>query len=509
MQFLSDVYLRCPDCDGKRYRPEILEVRIERLRPVPGSARPAAPVLLGAAPAGRRGRWPQASAIRTLVRPHAGGAGTRVSLNVADVLNLTVSEAAVLFANDREVIRALQPIVDVGLEYVKLGQPVPTLSGGEAQRLKLAGFLAEAARSGSSSRQPVARRGTLFMFDEPTTGLHFDDIAKLMRALRKLLDAGHSLLVIEHNLDVIRASDWLIDLGPEGGEAGGLVVAVGTPDQLRQHPDSHTGRRCASTTARRRRAPACACRTARVCPTPEAGSAPAPDAIQIVNAKEHNLRALSVDIPRGRFSVVTGVSGSGKSTLAFDILFNEGQRRYLESLNAYARSIVQPAGRPEVDAVYGIPPTVAIEQRLSRGGRKSTVGTATEVWHFLRLLYRQAGGAALRARRRGGRPADARQHRGAAAAPVPRPAHRPAGATGGEPQGRLHRAGRLGPPAGLHPPACGWQFLPTTGFPRIDRFKEHTIELPVLSLDVSPGHEAALREAWRRRWSTARASCMC
>jgi excinuclease ABC subunit A len=98
-----------------------------------------------------------------------------------------------------------------------------------------------------------------------------------------------------------------------------------------------------------------------------------------------------VDIPRGKFNVVTGVSGSGKSTLAFDILFNEGQRRYLESLNAYARSIVQPAGRPEVDAVYGIPPTVAIEQRLSRGGRKSTVGTTTEVWHFLRLLYVKLG----------------------------------------------------------------------------------------------------------------------
>src|SRR5690606_36594819 len=176
MQFLSDVYLRCPDCDGKRYRPEILEVRIER---------------------GRR------------------------LFSVADVLELTVNEAAQLFAHDREVIRALQPIVDVGLEYVKLGQPVPTLSGGEAQRLTLAGFLAEAAKSASSSRQPLSRKGTLFLFDEPTTGLHFDDIAKLMRSLRKLLDAGHSLVVIEHNLDVIRAADWLIDLGPEGGAGGG------------------------------------------------------------------------------------------------------------------------------------------------------------------------------------------------------------------------------------------------------------------------------------------------
>ncbi|HWT20243.1 MAG TPA: excinuclease ABC subunit UvrA, partial [Variovorax sp.] len=186
MQFLSDVYLRCPDCDGKRYRPEILEVKVER-----------------------KGR----------------------SYNVADVLDLTVAEAAAVFEADRDVLRVLQPISDVGLDYVKLGQPVPTLSGGEAQRLKLAGFLAEAANNATASKQSVARRGTLFLFDEPTTGLHFDDIARLMRALRKLLDAGHSLIVIEHNLDVIRASDWCIDLGPEGGEGGGQVVAEGTPEQ--------------------------------------------------------------------------------------------------------------------------------------------------------------------------------------------------------------------------------------------------------------------------------------
>ncbi|MDO8440501.1 MAG: excinuclease ABC subunit UvrA, partial [Polaromonas sp.] len=201
MQFLSDVYLRCPDCDGKRYRPEILEVTIER---------------------------------KAIGEVHAR------LMNVADVLDLTVSEASQLFAQDREVIRALQPIVDVGLEYVKLGQPVPTLSGGEAQRLKLAGFLAGASKTTSNSRQPLAlkniNRGTLFLFDEPTTGLHFDDIAKLMRALRKLLDVGHSLIIIEHNLDVIRSADWLIDLGPDGGVAGGLLVALGTPEEVRQHP---------------------------------------------------------------------------------------------------------------------------------------------------------------------------------------------------------------------------------------------------------------------------------
>ncbi|WP_422845351.1 excinuclease ABC subunit UvrA [Acidovorax sp. M2(2025)] len=455
MQFLSDVYLRCPDCDGKRYRPEILEITIER-----------------------------------------GGR----ALNVADVLALTVAEAAAVFANDRDVIRALQPIVDVGLEYVALGQPVPTLSGGEAQRLKLAGFLAEAAKSATKSRQAVARKGTLFLFDEPTTGLHFDDIAKLMRALRKLIDAGHSLIVIEHNLDVIRASDWLIDLGPEGGDGGGLVVAEGTPEDVRQHATSHTGQAlrdyelALGAGGHSVHEKAALLRKEELL-AQEGRALEAKNAIEIVNAKEHNLKNLSVDIPRGKFNVVTGVSGSGKSTLAFDILFNEGQRRYLESLNAYARSIVQPAGRPEVDAVYGIPPTVAIEQRLSRGGRKSTVGTTTEVWHFLRLLYVKLG----------------TQHcvkDGAAVQPQTPESIAAQLLT----QFRGQHIGLLAPLVmnrkGVYTELADWarprgythlrvdgNFLPTTGFPRIDRFKEHTVELPVASLDVSPENEAQLRTA--------------
>ena len=477
MQFLSDVYLRCPDCDGKRYRPEILEIQIER---------------------------------------QAIGGEPRL-LNVSDILELTVSEAAALFAQDREVIRALQPIVDVGLEYVRLGQPVPTLSGGEAQRLKLAGFLAEAAKTASNSRQSLARKGTLFLFDEPTTGLHFDDIAKLMRALRKLLEAGHSLIVIEHNLDVIRASDWLIDLGPEGGEGGGLVVAEGTPEDVRLHPTSHTGAALRDYAEAMDGVVAVAEKSVNY-PVSEAGGASGDDvwraatseepgappasrpmqelnAIQIVNAKEHNLKNLSVNIPRGQFNVITGVSGSGKSTLAFDILFNEGQRRYLESLNAYARSIVQPAGRPEVDAVYGIPPTVAIEQRLSRGGRKSTVGTTTEVWHFLRLLYVKLG----------------IQHCVHDDTPV-QPQTPDSIAAQLMTQFKGQHIGLLAPLVvnrkGVYTELADWarprgythlrvdgEFLPTQGFPRIDRFKEHTIELPVMSLDVLPAQETALRKA--------------
>ena len=451
MQFLSDVYLRCPDCDGRRYRAEILEVKLER--------------------------------------------GAR-ALSIADVLELTVAEAMQAFGGDRELVARLAPLADVGLDYLRLGQPVPTLSGGEAQRLKLAGFLAEAQ---AGPRQPAARRGTLFLFDEPTTGLHFDDIAKLMRAFGRLLDAGHSLVVIEHNLDVIRAADWIVDLGPEGGDAGGEVVAVGPPAAIEADPRSHTGRALAdyavtlglagaALRAEEGRPPAL------VRPAPRGAPAHA-DAIAIVNAKEHNLKSLSVEIPRGRFNVVTGVSGSGKSTLAFDILFNEGQRRYLESLNAYARSIVQPAGRPEVDAVYGIPPTVAIEQRLSRGGRKSTVATATEVWHFLRLLWVKLGlqhcvhdGAPVRAQSIESIAAQIlREHRG-------------------------RHVGLLAPLVvarkGVYTDLAKWakarghthlrvdgEFVRVDPFVRLDRFKEHTIELPTGDFVVTPQAEAALRDS--------------
>ena len=472
MQFLSDVYLRCPDCNGQRYRPEILEVRIER-----------------------------------------GGQ----SLNVADVLALTVAEAVQLFKGDRDVLRTLQPIVDVGLDYVALGQPVPTLSGGEAQRLKLAGFLAEATKSTTASRQKAARRGTLFLFDEPTTGLHFDDIAKLMRALRKLLDAGHSLIVIEHNLDVIRASDWLIDLGPEGGDAGGQVIAQGTPVQVRAQGNSPTAQALReyqmvfeekigedatilggkSTQQATHAQAALAVGEARAAygVARATGAALAPQAIQVRNAREHNLKHLDVDVPRGQFNVITGVSGSGKSTLAFDIIFNEGQRRYLESLNAYARSIVQPAGRPEVDAVYGIPPTVAIEQRLSRGGRKSTVGTTTEVWHYLRLLYVKLGvqhcvrdGAAVQP-----------QTPDRIAAQILRDfAGQTIGLLAPLVSGRKGVYTELADwarPRGYTHLRVDGEYLPTTDFPRIDRFKEHNIELPVRSLTVNKANEGELREA--------------
>ncbi|MGH6784679.1 MAG: hypothetical protein ACREBP_08670, partial [Sphingomicrobium sp.] len=347
-------------------------------------------------------------------------------------------------------------------------------SGGEAQRLKLAGHLADADDEGNK----------LFLFDEPTTGLHFDDVAKLLRAFRQLLSAGHSLVVIEHNLDVIRSADWILDLGPEGGEAGGELVCEGTPADVARIEKSFTGKALREYEEAFKQPPR----------AKEPVDRYLGNAIRIHKAREHNLKNIDVEIPRGRFTVVTGVSGSGKSTLAFDILFAEGQRRYLESLNAYARQFVQPATKPDVDAIFGIPPTVAIEQRTSRGGRKSTVGTLTEVHHFLRLLFVKLGTQ-----------------------------YCPDCDVAIEPQSeeviaaRLLRSYRnqkislLAPLVinrkGVYTDLAKWalskgywhlrvdgKLLSTRPVPRIDRFKEHTIELPVGEAVISAKAEIQLRQ---------------
>lgn len=442
MQFLSDVYIRCPDCDGSRFRPEVREVTVSHL-------------------------------------------GRQASID--QVLDMTVNEALDFFKGLHDVQRGLAPLADVGLEYVKLGQPVPTLSGGEAQRLKLAGHLAEAARSGISIAQ-VAKKASLFLFDEPTTGLHFEDVARLMRALRKLLAAGHTLLVIEHNLDVIRAADWIIDLGPEGGEDGGELIACGTPEDIMAHPDSHTGQALREYQMQpgQLAEPAATYALAPATPTP---------AIEIHHAREHNLKNLSVAIPRDTFTVITGVSGSGKSTLAFDILFNEGQRRYLESLNAYARSIVQPAGKPDVDSITGIPPTVAIAQRTSRGGVKSTVATMTEIHHFLRLLFVKLG---TQYSPDSGLPVEAQtpeqilarimqqfkgQHIGLLAPLVTaRKGYYTDLAKWAERRGHTHLR-------------VDGRFVAVQPWPRLDRYREHTIELPIADVVITPDNEAFLRQA--------------
>jgi excinuclease ABC subunit A len=297
--------------------------------------------------------------------------------SIADILEMTVDQALGLFENRLEVLRALEPLHRMGLGYLTLGQPLSTLSGGEAQRLKLARFLAR------------CEERTLFLLDEPTTGMHLDDVRILVQVLMDLVEEGHSVVVIEHHLDVIKCADHVIDLGPEGGDAGGRLVVQGTPEEIATHPESHTGRylRAHLEAAAGPRFPLAGSESPLAEALPYTGN----NDIRIIGAREHNLKDLHVHLPRGKLIAVSGVSGSGKSTLAFDILFAEGQRRYLESLPAYVRQYLKVLDRPEVDLVAGVPPTVAIEQRSARGGRRSTVATLSEIYHFLRLLYARLG----------------------------------------------------------------------------------------------------------------------
>ncbi|MBL9128502.1 MAG: hypothetical protein JNL97_12685, partial [Verrucomicrobiales bacterium] len=229
MQFLSDVYIRCATCDGRRYRPHILEITLAP--PAPSSNLPTPP-----------GTDSSGTAPASLSAP-------RSALSIADVLDLTIDDALAFFAAFHgtpaaRAVEALRVLQDVGLGYLRLGQPINTLSGGESQRLKLAGHLAGDRSPRASSRdasESAPEKPTLFVFDEPTTGLHFEDVRILLRVFQRLVDAGHSVLIVEHNLDVLKSADWLIDLGPEAGTDGGRVVVAGTPEVVAACTESHTG----------------------------------------------------------------------------------------------------------------------------------------------------------------------------------------------------------------------------------------------------------------------------
>ena len=300
MQFLSDLYVRCAECEGKRFQPHVLKIQLH-------------------------------------------------GKSIHDVLELTVTEAAAWFARigEREKLSdPLEILEEVGLGYLRLGQPLNTLSGGESQRLKLVSHLAETGGTrfcaSPDERKLVPPCGNLFIFDEPTTGLHFDDVAILLQLFQRLIDAGHSLVVIEHNLEVIKCADWIIDLGPEAGDEGGEVVAVGTPERVAKVERSHTGRflrdviPSAVEGSRREsfkvtpQAPSTPLRYAqddggdislRAAEEPfnrmptgvdKMSALPARNAngaIQVHGAREHNLKNIDVAIPRDQMVVITGLSG--------------------------------------------------------------------------------------------------------------------------------------------------------------------------------------------------------
>ena len=335
MQFLADVFVPCAECEGQRFNPEVLKIQ-----------------------------WHGKS--------------------VAEILEMEIDEALIFFKDQTKIRRPLETLAEVGLGYLPLGQPLNTLSGGESQRLKLVKYLTQIKDTSKHK---------LLLLDEPTTGLHRDDVKRLINLLQKLVDQQHTLVVVEHNLDVLKSADWLIEMGPEAGRRGGTIVACGTPEKVAEKEVISApfllealGQKCNSSIIQNK-----VISDAKSPFRKKSAPARKPRQLCITGARQNNLKNISLKLPHGKIIVITGVSGSGKSSLAFDIIFAEGQRRFMESMSPYARQFVEQMAKPDVDKVTGIPPTIAIEQRVTQGNRKSTVATITEVAQYLRLLYARLG----------------------------------------------------------------------------------------------------------------------
>ena len=327
MDFLADVYITCPACQGRRFNHETLSVRYK-------------------------------------------------GKSIDQVLNMDAEEALEHFENIPKIKHYLTMLTRVGLGYMKLGQPSPTLSGGEAQRIKLAKELVKRSTG-----------KTLYLLDEPTTGLHFADIKMLLGVLHEFVEAGNTVLVVEHNLDVIKTADWIIDLGPEGGEAGGRIVVAGTPEDVMRCKKSYTGIALKKHLTPKRAGDG----VQRNLRTRSSVKKPLQKNIIVRGASEHNLKNVSLEIPRDKMTVCCGPSGSGKSSLAMDTIYAEGQRRYVESLSSYARQFIGQLQKPRVEHVEGLSPAIAIEQKAASHSPRSTVGTITEIQDYLRVLFARLG----------------------------------------------------------------------------------------------------------------------
>ncbi len=346
MQFLSDVFVRCETCLGKRFLPAVLEVRFK-------------------------------------------------GKNCDEILNLSVQEVLELFPEGSKAYTAAEILCELGVGHLRLGHPLSELSGGEAQRLKLVPYIAE-----SSGK-------TLLIFDEPTTGLHLHDVENLIRLLRKLCQRGHTVLCVEHNLSLILASDWIIDLGPEGGADGGRVLKEGTPHQFLNDSNgaSYTARylkeyvKRAAESVQRMKSSVSSSQPAlnramplEVLETKSKKEVAAEvKSLEIKGAREHNLKNLDLKIPLNKVVALTGVSGSGKSTIAKDIIYAEGQRRYLDCLSPYARQFIEELKKPDIESIKNIAPTICVYQHTYQPGHLSTVATMSEIYNFLRLLYAKLG----------------------------------------------------------------------------------------------------------------------
>ncbi len=324
MQFLSDVFIPCEVCLGKRFQPVVLEVQYQ-------------------------------------------------GYSADQLLGLSVDACAKLFADVPAIAEPAQMLSLLGLGHLSIGHPLSELSGGEAQRLKLVPYVDKNTRANS-----------LLIFDEPTTGLHLRDVERLIKLFTVLLERGNSVLCIEHNLEVLARCDWLIDLGPEGGSGGGEILCAGRPAQLLQKKSLKS-----ETIEYMREYIDSAQRKSASAATQSAHEAA--DAIMINGAREHNLKDVSLEVPLNTLVAFTGVSGSGKSTIAKDIIYAEGQRRYLDCLSPYARQYIKELKRPNVLSIDNIPPTICVYQHTFQPSAHSTVGTMSESYNFLRLLFSKIG----------------------------------------------------------------------------------------------------------------------
>jgi len=322
MRYLGSVDLVCDACAGRRFHPDVLEVRLD-------------------------------------------------GLSIADVLEGSVEEAASLFRTHRRLARILDALVGLGLGYLPLGQPATTLSGGEAQRVKLATELARAANP------------ALVVLDEPTTGLHAADVAVLVTAFEKLCAAGHTLLVADADLGLVRAADRVTELGPGSGPDGGRVVVAGSLEELVACAEAPTGAALRGEYA-----------------APGAGGRPTPvpretgrdgTSLELSGVTTHNLRGVTATFPVPGFTVVTGPSGSGKSSLVFDTLLAESQARFADLVSPWARRFLPMCGGAELEGARGLMAAVAVPSQAGRRNPRTTVGTVTEIDELLRLLFARAG----------------------------------------------------------------------------------------------------------------------
>ena len=319
MHFLGDVEIVCEVCNGMRFNEETLEI-------------------------------------------------TYHHKNIFQVLELIIEEALEFFKDQVKIVHILDQLVKLDVGYLKLGQSSTTLSGGEAQRVKLA-----------SELYKTSKGHTLYLLDEPTVGLHKADITYLLEALNNIVDNNNTVIVIEHDLDVIGQADWIIDLGPEGGDGGGYLVKQGTAHELMDCKHSYTGLALKNRVSKGN----------SFLPTVEKTTET--KNIRFFGVTTNNLKHIDIEIPLNKITVITGISGSGKSSLAFDTLYAESRNRFTESLSTYARRMMSKIRKPELEQCSGLTPAIGIRQSRYHKNPRSTVGTATEIYDLYRLLFSRAG----------------------------------------------------------------------------------------------------------------------